>query len=322
MSEETKPQLQPPNHAEEKARLECEKLRAEIKAIAKPLVKTPGFYSAFAPVALAILGLIFTWSTGWFDVQRTRVSNEKTLLEAQTERLKTERTTLEAQAREQQVRVTHAEEEIEKLRQRESHLTNQVAKLDRDREELRLAKEFLENETKRLAGSNTKASQFLEQLKSLQATREQLSHDLESLQASNAMLRVTTTRQVALIQWANEVLSEGWSIALKDKATWAKFRNFGDDVRNVHLASMSYLPEWQTLADTRAALDERVRTHDDDLRTETERLREQARNKNYEDYIREAEQRFNFLQHGIRYKTNSNSNSSPPPIPPQSPQSL
>ena len=87
MSEETQPHLQLPNHAEEKARLECEKLRAEIKAIGKPLVRTPGFYSAFAPVALAILGLIFTWSSGWFDVQRTRINNEKTLLEVQNNRL-------------------------------------------------------------------------------------------------------------------------------------------------------------------------------------------------------------------------------------------
>src|ERR1043165_4915016 len=71
MSEEASQQSGPLNHADEKARLECDKLRAEIKAIGKPLFKTAGFYSAFAPVALAILGLVFTWSTGWFDVQRT-----------------------------------------------------------------------------------------------------------------------------------------------------------------------------------------------------------------------------------------------------------
>jgi hypothetical protein len=47
------------------------------------LFATPSFYSAFAPVALAVLGLAFTWATGWFDVQRTRISNDKTLLEAQ-----------------------------------------------------------------------------------------------------------------------------------------------------------------------------------------------------------------------------------------------
>ena len=74
--------------SDEKARLECEKLKAEINAINKPLIRTPGFYSALAPVALAILGLAFSWWSGWFDVQRTRISNGKTLLEAQTERLK------------------------------------------------------------------------------------------------------------------------------------------------------------------------------------------------------------------------------------------
>lgn len=148
MSEEAQQQSQPPNHAEEKARLECEKLRAEIRSIGKPLFRTPGFYSAFAPVALAMLGLVFTWSTGWFDVQRTRVNNEKTLLEAQTERLKIEQTTLEGQARTQQERFASAEEEIGRLKERESALTNQIARLAREKGELVSAKNLLENEIK------------------------------------------------------------------------------------------------------------------------------------------------------------------------------
>lgn len=296
MSEQTQPHLQPPNHAEEKARLECEKLRAEIKAIGKPLVKTPGFYSAFAPVALAILGLIFTWSTGWFDVQRTRVNNEKTLLEAQTERLKIERTTLEAQAREQQIKVTRAEQEIEKLRQRESYLTNQVAKLDREREELRLAKEFLENETKRLAGSDAKASQFLEQLKSLQAAREQLSGDLQALQATNATFRAATAQQSALISWANEVLSEGWGIALKDRATWAKFQDFGQHMLEIRVASYPYLPEWQIDPDpTPSSNGIATKAFDEAQRKELLRRLDQASKKTIDDYVREAKERFQLL---------------------------
>jgi len=291
MSEETQPQHQPPNHAEEKARLECEKLRAEIKAIGKPLVKTPGFYSAFAPVALAILGLIFTWSTGWFDVQRTRVNNEKTLLEAQTERLKTERTTLEAQAREQQSRFARAEEEIGKLRQRESYLTNQVARLDREREELRLAKELLENETKRLAGSDAKASQFLEQLKSLQAAREKLSGDVQELQATNATFRATATRQVALIRWANEVLTKGWSIALKDRATWAKFVDYGQDVLEVRIASHPYLPEWQVEPDPVSAQKQQAKSYDDAFDREGERIFREVEKKSSENYKQAAQER-------------------------------
>jgi hypothetical protein len=306
MREENHPER--PNYEEEKSRLECEKLKAEIKSIGKPLLKTPGFYTALAPVVLAILGLIFTWLTGWFDVQRTRVGNEKTLVEVQTERLKIQQSTLEAVAQEQQGRVAQVEAEITKLKEHEATLTNQVASLARERNELKLAKELLENETKRLAGSEERAAQFLEQLKSLQAAREKLSSDLTSMQSSNATLRANIDRQAALIRLANEVLSQGWGIALKDKATWSKFRVFGDDVRMVHFASSSYLPEWESKAETRSSLDARVQTYDDDVLTETIRLLERARDKNYSDYIREAEEQFQFLQYGSRYSTNSTVN--------------
>jgi hypothetical protein len=85
----------------------------------------------------------------------------------------------------------------------------------------------------------------LEQLKSLQTTREQLSTNLEALQSSNTTLRSTTERQADLIRWANEVLSEGWGIALKDRATWAKFQDFGQHTLDFRIASTRYLPEWQ-----------------------------------------------------------------------------
>jgi DNA repair exonuclease SbcCD ATPase subunit len=204
---------------DEKARLECEKLKAEINAINKPLVRTPAFYSAIAPVALAILGLAFSWWSGWFDVQRTRIINEKTLLEAQTERLKMEQTTLEAKAQEQQAAFVKAEGEIQALKEREFFLTNQLVRLERERTELRSAKDLLENETKRLAGSDAKATQFFEQLKSLQATREQLSTDLEVLQASNVTLRATVTQQGKYNQRASDLLSEGLNVALTDRSS-------------------------------------------------------------------------------------------------------
>jgi hypothetical protein len=249
---------------DEKARLECEKLKAEITAINKPLVKTPGFYSAIAPVALAILGLAFSWWSGWFDVQQTRVSNEKTLLEAQTERLKMEQTTLEAKAQEQQATFVKAEGEIQTLKERESFLTNQLVRLERESSELRSAKDLLENETKRLAGSDAKAMEFLGQLKSLQATREQ---------------------EEALIRRANEVLSEGWGIALKDRATWAKFQDFGQHMLEFRVASTPYLPEWQVDPDPVLLPNEKTgRTYDDD------RLRalRQMSKKTAEDIMNEA----------------------------------
>ena len=289
MSEEPPSQPGSANHSEERARLECEKLRAEIKAIGKPLHKTPGFYSAVAPVALALLGLIFTWSTGWFDVQRTRVNNDKTLLEAQTERLRMERTALETQTREQQARLTRAEDEMNRLKEREASLTNQVARLDREREELRSAKELLECQTKRLAGADAKAIQFLEQLKSLQADRERMLGDAQTLQTSNTTLRSSVAQQVALIRWANNVLSEGWMIALQDKLTWTKFRNFGGHVLEVREVSRRYLPEDQADPYSEAARNEDAkRTYDDDLLREIRR----TASKTAEDYLRDAQEQF------------------------------
>jgi hypothetical protein len=228
MSEEAQTQNQPPNTGDEKARLEREKLKAEIENIRRPLFKTSAFYAALSPVALVFLGLVFTQLSGWFDVQRTRVSNEKTLLEAQTERLKMEQTTLEAKAQEQQDTFVKAEGEIQSLKERESFLTNQILRLERESAELRSAKDLLENETKRLAGSDAKATAFLEQLKSLQATREQ---------------------EEALLRHANEVLDEGWGIALKDRATWAKFKDWDQRVLDFRVASTPFLPEWQVHPD-------------------------------------------------------------------------
>lgn len=299
----------------EKARLECEKLKAEIDDIRKPVWHKTAFYSGVAPIALAVIGLVFTWGTGWFDVQRTRVSNDKTLLEAQTERLRADRSVLEAQARDQKVAFARAEQEIEILRQRESQLTNQVAQLHREREELRLVKEVLESETKRLAGSDEKALKVLEQLKTIQTAREQLSIRSQILETSNATLRATTVRQVALIRWANAVLSVGWRIALNDKATWAKFGDFGKHVLSVRVASANYLPEWQLDSVFQTALDERpVRTYDDDSRTEQQMVLRQAASKTYDDYLRDAQDRYELFIRGIANNHSNQIQGASPPL--------
>lgn len=288
----------------DKAQLECEKLKAEIESIRKPFWRTTAFYSGVAPAILAALGLLFTYSSGWFDVQRTRLSNEKTLLEAQTERLRTERTTLESQTREQQTRFARAEEEIQMLKQRESELTNQLAKLGRERDDLRLAKELLETETKRLAGSETKASQFLDELKSMQQTREDLLVLVQALETSNTTLRAVSGRQVALIRWANAVLSEAWSTALKDKATWTKFQDLGTHVLKVHAASTQFLPEYQVDPDPPPISQQNTPpSYNDDIRTETMKAISQASKKTYEDYIREANERFDLLTTATSNKT-------------------
>src|SRR5262245_35518201 len=76
------------DNSQEKLRLECEKLKAETRALERSVFKTVGFYAALSPVFLAALGLLFTHLSGWFEVQRTRIANEKTLLEAQRSELR------------------------------------------------------------------------------------------------------------------------------------------------------------------------------------------------------------------------------------------
>lgn len=199
MSEQNPQEPEPPNYANEKVRRECEKLRAEAESIRRPFYKTSSFYASLSPVALAILGLIFTQLSGWFDVQRTRISNEKTLLEAQTERLRIDRTTLEAQRLEQQKRLDIEEAELQKLKGEKGNLTNQLARLETERNELRAANDSLKAETNRLGGFYVKASQSFEQLKSVQESREQLATNLEVLQSSNATLRAILEQQATFI---------------------------------------------------------------------------------------------------------------------------
>jgi hypothetical protein len=303
-----------PNPDPEKSKLECEKLRAEIEVIRNPVHKSAAFYAAISPVALAILGLIFTWATGWFDVQRTRVSNDKTLVEAQTERLKMERTILEGQAREQQAKMSRTMQDVESLKQRESALTNQVANLERERDELRTAKELLLVETKRLASSDTKAAEFLQKLRTIQADREQMSSNILLLQASNFSLRATGEKQTALIRWAIDVASEGWDIALKDKATWKQFQPFGQHVFSLWTCSFNYLPEWQVDPDPVAPIDERAsKISEDEWHLLQGRLAA-AMYKTHEDRVRESEARFRLLEGNERTDDTGNQSNITPAV--------
>jgi hypothetical protein len=238
----------------EKARLENAKLRAEIRSISRSAWRTPGFWAAIMPVALAAIGLIFTWGTGWFDVQRTRIDNDKTLVEAQTERLKIERTILESKADDQRRRLDDAENGVAKLTQTQNQLTTQNAELAKDRDELRLQKGILEAELKRLAGSDEKASVVLAQLRDLQSSRDQLSSERDRLKLDIAALAKTSARQLELIRQADSVLWTGWWIALRDKDTWTRFSEFREEIAKVQASSIDLLPEWQIVPETRASM--------------------------------------------------------------------
>jgi hypothetical protein len=197
----------PKDYGEEKARLECGKLQAEILAIQKPHL-TPMFYVALCPVILAVLTMIGAWCSGWFDVQRTRVENEKRLVEAQTEVLKVERSRLSRETEEQRKHVVALENEVVLLKAKETILTNQISRLEQDRNEMRMAKEVFEYQAKRLAGSETNTVYFFTQLQLAQASRERLADENRALHATNELLRVALTNQEALLDRAGDLMLE------------------------------------------------------------------------------------------------------------------
>jgi DNA repair exonuclease SbcCD ATPase subunit len=179
MSEEIPKQPEFSNHADEKARLECEKLKAEIEAIHKPIFRTPSFYSAIAPVALAIVGLIFTWSSGWFDVQRTRISNEKTLLEAENNRLLAQKEALTSETSKLEASRIALNTDIERLNQRKIQeqqnivvATNELNQLQRQYSEKEQLIQTLNNEVSKLTKENKELQPLVSKINQLQSERD------------------------------------------------------------------------------------------------------------------------------------------------------
>lgn len=183
----------PESPAERKLRMEAEKLQAEIEAIRRPLYKTPSFYTALSPVLLAALGVIFTWASGWFDTQRKSIEADKKLLTIETKELEqkkhqqqalidglsSEKSVLTAQIAEMQTERGELRRQLQQLVNEKTSFTNQIALLENERNEIRLAKEAVEAEAKRLAGSETNATAYLTQLKELQTEREQVQRYLQ-----------------------------------------------------------------------------------------------------------------------------------------------
>jgi hypothetical protein len=79
-----------------KIQSEKTKINAEVKAGREPFYRTSAFFSAISPIILACLGLVFTWASGWFDVQKQRIENEKVLLTIETKGLEKQRVQLTA----------------------------------------------------------------------------------------------------------------------------------------------------------------------------------------------------------------------------------
>lgn len=68
--------------------LQGEKLELEIRALRKKFYEHPSFWAGLVgPVFLAMAGLVFSYTTGWFDVKRERLELNKDRLEIQTDSL-------------------------------------------------------------------------------------------------------------------------------------------------------------------------------------------------------------------------------------------
>ena len=238
-----------PTALDQKARLECEKLRAEIDAIRRPFFQTAGFYTAITPIILAILGLMFSWWSGWFDVQRTRVNNEKLLVQTETERLQKDRANLDVQTREQQSHLSQVESEVRSLRVDKSALTNQITRLERHRDEIRRAKEYFETEAKRLAGSETNALKILADLQAAQSDRNGLSLELRNLKSSNETLRTSITKQLGLLTRSSDLLGEATRMSLDENPHDKRHEAFRENAFHVQLDMWGVFPWAQAASD-------------------------------------------------------------------------
>jgi chromosome segregation ATPase len=232
----------PTSESDPKLQLECEKLRAEIAAIRRPFYHTSSFYVAIAPVLLALIGFGFTYGSGWFDVQRTRVNNEKLVVQAETERLQGEKSNLETQTRLQQEHLTATETELRGLRSDRTTLTNQIAQLERERDELRTAKEYFEKESQRLAGSETNRLKVLSDLRAAQADRSAAAKEMDRLNKENTNLSTMLETQLRYFNRFRELLAQ----AVKLSAADAKSKSQQQDYVKLHHDFFNVLLDFET----------------------------------------------------------------------------
>jgi DNA repair exonuclease SbcCD ATPase subunit len=171
--------------SEDKTRLESEKLQAEIDAIRKPYYRQASFYAAISPIALAIIGLIFTWSSGWFDMQRTRIANEKTLLEAENSRLQAQKETLVSETAKLEASRISLNDDVERLNQRRFQqeqsiilATNELSLLQKRLGEKEDLISVLNSQVMNLTKANTKLQPLVAKIDQLQTDRDKYEKEL------------------------------------------------------------------------------------------------------------------------------------------------
>lgn len=116
----------------EKARLECEKLQAEIAQVRLEWWKRPGYIGSLAPIVLAVVGFLSAFWTGYFDTRRETLENQVNNLEYQQSQLEEETTQLrdEQEALKHQNQVLVSENEQMQKKIDETYINLKVAGSD------------------------------------------------------------------------------------------------------------------------------------------------------------------------------------------------
>jgi len=244
--------------AMEKDRLECAKLQAEIAAIDRPFFHRHEFYVAVAPVLLALIGITATWASGWFEVQRTRISNDKTLLQAQTTQLEIQKSSLAAEIETNKAYIHTLLINQDHLTNQISSLSNQMAALSRERDELQVARDEFREAAVKAAGSDSNAVRLLKQLIDLQAERTTVNQVVENMKTGIAVLESQPSKDMDAFRQINSRLAP---ILKENPGT----RVFGRTLA-IQLIVSERLPEWDIDLETNEAaiktLDSALKTYD------------------------------------------------------------
>jgi hypothetical protein len=124
--------------ADERAKLEIEKLRAELAELKRPFWKQPSYLAVFLPVGLAAITLVGAIVTGYFDAERKRLEAERAQLQSELTALKSTRDTLQVQTvqlrKDGQAIVTQLHTSLAAMKQaaddKEGQLAELIKKLD------------------------------------------------------------------------------------------------------------------------------------------------------------------------------------------------
>jgi hypothetical protein len=164
-----------------KERLECQRVIAETDNLRKPYYRTPGFYGATLPILLALAGLVYSWSSGWFDVQQKKLDAQRIMLEFDIKQL-------EVKKSEQQTLLDSLKADRATLRNRLDQLTATNSILEANYDLLGNQKNQLQNlvdgltkQVRNLAGAETNKQALVENVLALQ-------RQVRELTATNASL--------------------------------------------------------------------------------------------------------------------------------------